>query len=151
MTDVEIEARHVWEKKFARSSPSETCNEYMACLSLRAIPVQVFLAGDPKPIALPVTSIMEGRLLVALGIPRDERNQIQGLQQRGSVAEDDKGENSLAKRSSTRALVRLASNPPPMAGHIQRRTSTWLLRPYPNGTGAHRERNHTDWVMALAC
>ena len=34
---------------------------------------------------------------------------------------------------SSRAIARLAANPPPEVGVIQRKTKSWLLRPYPLG------------------
>ena len=70
----------------------------------------------------------EDLLLKQLGLPGVERRQIEGVmthaasssQSRLAVTEDT---------LSTRALLRLAADPPPQVGDIQRRTTRWLLRP----------------------
>jgi hypothetical protein len=64
-------------------------------------------------------------LLKAIGLSEEERNQIEGLttiQMRGSLGLTE-------AQLSTRAIVRLAVDPPAEVGSLQRRTSNWLLRP----------------------
>jgi hypothetical protein len=72
-----------------------------------------------------ITSLGEQRMLTALGLPSSERSLIEGLKFKRSSG-DSLNERQLANR----AIVRLASNPPPEVGSLQRRTRGWLLRPY---------------------
>jgi len=104
---------------------------YAACLSLRTLPNTAFL-GSSSPIwPLPISSINEDKLLKELGLHQAERHQIEGLSAisaRGSFTIF-----STEAQLSASAIVRLAANPPPAIGKMQRRTAGWLLRPFPLG------------------
>eukprot|EP00966_Prymnesium_polylepis_P324761 7380784-Prymnesium_polylepis.2 len=69
------------------------------------------------------------RLLKELGLPEAERMEIEGLQ----VQRNSDTQSLTDKQQSLRAIRRLVSNPSPQVGQMQRRTSGWLLRPYPLG------------------
>ena len=97
---------------------------YASYLSVRSIPVDVFLLDGPPKDALPITSIGEDKLLLKLGVSRGERDQIEGL-----AALGDQIEAQLASR----AIVRLAADPAPEVGVMQHRTAKWLTRPFPLG------------------
>ena len=105
---------------------------YSRILCLRSMPVSSFMSSGRPIWVLPITSINEDRLLSELGLPRAERDQIEGLEntkkvtRRGSTL-------SIAEELSSRAIIRLAANPPPEVGRMQRRTAERLLRPYPLG------------------
>jgi len=102
---------------------------YVGCLALRSLPMPVFLGTSLRKWKLPITSVNEDVLLKAIGLSEEERNQIEGLttiQMRGSLGLTE-------AQLSTRAIVRLAVDPPAEVGSLQRRTSNWLLRPYPLG------------------
>jgi len=77
----------------------------------------------------------EDRLLAQMGLPRAERYQIEGLQMGRSPAVGVTGLPDLtSEQLSRRALLRLATDPPPEVGDTQRRTAGWLLRSYPLGS-----------------
>ena len=97
---------------------------YASYLSLRSIPVDVFLSDEPPKDPLPITSIGEDKLLLELGVSRGERDQIEGLAALGDQVE---------AQLSARAIVRLAADPAPEVGVMQRRTAKWLTRPFPLG------------------
>jgi hypothetical protein len=72
---------------------------------------------------------------MAMGLPRSERNQIEGLQIRRSST--DGGERNISSgltddQLSAKAIARLVADPPSQIGELQRRTAKWLLRPYRN-------------------
>eukprot|EP00966_Prymnesium_polylepis_P077141 1786886-Prymnesium_polylepis.2 len=96
-----------------------------------------FLGDAPQPWILPITSVNESRLLKELGLPKAEHNQIVGLRirhvQRVSGASNIWGFWLTEQQISSRAIVRLANNPPPGVGRLQRLTSQRLLRPFPLG------------------
>jgi len=101
---------------------------YTSCLALRSLPIAKFLRDDPLGM-LPITSINEDRLLKELGLAREERKLIEGL-----TTVNTRGSQGLTEEQlSSRAVVRLAADPPPGVGNLQRRTRTWLLRPFPLG------------------
>ena len=103
---------------------------YGSTLALRSLKVSVCLSGAVSPWPLPITSIMEVTLLRALGIPRSMRNHIMGI----LAAGDQGGQFGLDDQQlSSNALVSLARDPPPEVGTVQRRTSGWMLRPFPFG------------------
>jgi hypothetical protein len=79
--------------------------------------------------ALPITSIAEDRYLKELGLPITERNQIEGLLSGRSSSQAATG--LTEEKIMSRAVVRLAANPPPAVGMMQRRTADWLLRLLP--------------------
>jgi|EP00966_Prymnesium_polylepis_P077069 hypothetical protein len=84
----------------------------------------------------------EDRLLKDLGIPETERRQIEGLYFRRSTSTkvfDAAGPVLTEEQLTPRAVARLATNPPPGIGKMQRRTSKYLLRPYPLGTPCNIE------------
>ena len=125
-------------EKFQRSSRNvKGANDplYSAVLSLRSLPISDFCSHNPPAWALPITSMNEDRLLEELGLPPAERNQIEGLQV-GNADPRPGGGTSVGpsvEQLSSRAVARLAANPPPEVGRMQRRTAEWLLRPFPLG------------------
>ena len=108
---------------------------YESILTLRSLPVSSFLGDGTPSWPLPITSINEDRLLVEIGLSAEERSLIEGLQnaRRASVAAASLGGNLTDEQLSSKAIVRLARDPPPAVGNIQRRTCKWLLRPFPLG------------------
>ena len=73
-------------------------------------------------------------MLSSLGLSRAERHLILGLQMRRSkLASVDVGLSLSDEQLSSRVIGRLAANPPPDVGGMQRRTRAWLLRPFPTG------------------
>eukprot|EP00966_Prymnesium_polylepis_P015278 353485-Prymnesium_polylepis.1 len=62
----------------------------------------------PREWPLPITSINEDKLLVALGLQRSERNQIEGL----SSIKVRGGLTITEAQLSSQAVVRLAADPP---------------------------------------
>eukprot|EP00966_Prymnesium_polylepis_P319446 7375905-Prymnesium_polylepis.1 len=76
---VQGKARDTLARKTSLTSKKITDELYAGCLTLRSEPVSSFLGDTPKW-KLPVTSIREDELLKLLGLPKSERNQIQGLQ-----------------------------------------------------------------------
>jgi hypothetical protein len=102
---------------------------YSSYLSLRSRPFKDFVGGAEPKWVLPMSSVNEDCLLQHLGLSRDERMQMEGLQVgRQSAAVDGSGMLEEEKRV-TRAVVRLAAAPPPQTGALQRLSSNWLLRP----------------------
>ena len=119
-----MKARRKLDRKL-KADKTKTDKFYALHLCLRSEPVSAFL-GDAKPKSeLPITSINEDRLLKALGISVSERNLIEGLlaRSKGQV-----GIGLTEEQQTSRAIVRLAANPPPEVKGIQRRTADWLLR-----------------------
>jgi len=108
---------------------------YVARLALRTLPVPIFLSDAPPKWILPITSINEDRLLTELGLPHAERDQIEGLQshQAAATTGEHEGLHLTVEQLSSCAIARLAANPPEEVGRMQRRTSGWLLRPFPLG------------------
>eukprot|EP00966_Prymnesium_polylepis_P200987 4657716-Prymnesium_polylepis.1 len=98
---------------------------YASFICLRSVPASKFFSQEPANTQLSITSLGEQRMLTALGLPSSERSLIEGLKFKRSSG-DSLNERQLANR----AIVRLASNPPPEVGSLQRRTRGWLLRPY---------------------
>jgi len=108
---------------------------YQSILTLRSLPISSFL-GDNTPVwVLPITSINEDRFLAEIGLSTEERSLIEGLQnaRRASVAASSLGGSLTDEQLSSKAIVRLARDPPPAVGNFQRRTCKWLLRPFPLG------------------
>jgi len=103
---------------------------YVTYLSLRSLPVAAFLGDEPPAWVMPITSMREDKLLKELGLPRDERNQIEGL---SSVGRLHGGLELTEEQLSSRAIARLATNPPHGVGNVQRRTANWMLRLFPLG------------------
>jgi len=141
-----VEAASTFDENRRASTGKATDELYAECLTLRTVPFRAFLiainstdrASDLAH-ALPFSSVSEAYLLKALGLPSADRKQIQGLYSSplarrassidGSMLDEVAGEEELASL----AIVRLAAHPPAEVGNLQRRTSEWLLRPYPNG------------------
>lgn len=118
--------------KETRKNKLATDISYVNILGLRSRPVSNFmrsLDGPPDSQALQVTSLNEDRLLIVLGVPRSERDDIEGLMLRRS---NSRALATTEAQQSARALFRLATNPPLDVGLVQRRTAGWLLRPYPH-------------------
>ena len=83
---------------------------------------------------LPITSVNEDKLLKCLGLSTAERNEIEGLHiGRSQPARRAAGATQSEQQQRDRAIARLAADPPPMVGAMQRRTAKNLLRPYPLG------------------
>jgi len=112
---------------------------YASTLTLRSLAVSAFLGDEPPVWPLPITSINEDRLLTELGLSLAKRNQIEGLhfgrdamQERMVSGSHHRG-GLTEEQLSSRAIAQLAADPPAKAGNLQRRTSSWLLRPFPLG------------------
>jgi len=126
-----MSARQKFDKQ-ARPRKDITDEFYASYLSLRAEPVANFMERRQSRWALPITSVNEDRYLRALGVSVFERNEIEGLM--GGRAQSAAALHGLTgAQQSSRAVVRLAVNPPAAVGEMQRRTAAWLLRPYPLG------------------
>ena len=106
---------------------------YSSIIGLRSVPVADFLGNAPPAWALPITSINEDRMLAELGLPRAERDQIEGLQVDLTTTAGRHGGFAMTEELSSRAIRQLAGNPPAQVGRMQRRTAEKLLRPYPLG------------------
>jgi len=123
-------AERIDRKRNRRHSYDTTDEYYSECLSVRSAPLTWFLKGGAHHNwVLPMTSINESRLLVELGLLQAERSQIQGLQT--SLAQTDTTHQLNEEQLSSRAIIRLAVDPPPEVGQMQRRTASQLLRPFP--------------------
>ena len=142
------------EEYRTRSSRNVTDGLYAGLLCVRSQPVKEFLARRSKPASLliNITSVSEGVLLKLMGLSADERYQIEGLQVRGASAKSYVAGMASLEQISSRAVVRLAQNPPAAVGSIQRRTANWLIRLYPNGYAHTREgqRPHVSLVQRSA-
>lgn len=120
-------------RRYSRSKKAMTDPAYSACLCLRGEPLPVFL-GESKPRwPLPITSINEDRLLQELGMKVSERKQLEGLHSERSSVDLHHELGLTLEQLSSRAVVRLAANPPLQVGHMQRLTAKHSLRPYPLG------------------
>jgi len=117
------------------ASGMTTTDPYFASLlGLRSVPVREFLHASPPPWPLPITSINEDTLLAQLGLRRFERHQIEGLQMGPTRGSDSRASAAQSASSSmSRALERLAVEPPLHVGTMQKRTAARLLRPFPLG------------------
>eukprot|EP00966_Prymnesium_polylepis_P289876 6695801-Prymnesium_polylepis.1 len=121
-------------RRFSTKSMKKVDDYYTSIVSLRSVSVGTFLGNAPPQHALQITSINEDRLLRELGLPKEERKQIEGLKIRRFSSDEEGSGLTLSKEQlSARAIVRLAANPPPPVGMMQRRTAIKLLRPYPLG------------------
>eukprot|EP00966_Prymnesium_polylepis_P094708 2192508-Prymnesium_polylepis.1 len=107
-----------------RLSKRATHPIYEGVLTVRASPLPTFLGAARPKWPITITSLSEDKLLASLGVPKAERKQIESLVQSASVHDDP---------LKSRALIRLAADPPLEAGRMQRRTAAWLLRPFPLG------------------
>eukprot|EP00966_Prymnesium_polylepis_P309381 7149015-Prymnesium_polylepis.1 len=125
-----MKARTKLDKKL-KADKNKTDKFYSFYLCLRSEPVATFL-GEGKPKSeLPITSINEDRLLKELGISVSERNLIEGLSSRSRKFSSGIGVTD--EQQTFRAVARLAANPTPEVRAMQRRTTNFLLRPYPLG------------------
>jgi len=142
-------------KRINHSSRAENCHSYIAqsprprvvtwatgdgtdtlysgCLCLRTLPKEDFLGRSPPKWPLPITSISEDQLLIVLGLSENERSQIEGLRIGSSALQRKSRSLQAEEKLSSNAIVRLAANPPPEAGWLQRRSLYWLLRAFPLG------------------
>jgi len=123
------------DKARTKSGKNATDNFYANHLVLRSQPVEQCLRSIRRW-PLPITSINEGRLLLALGVSEADRHQIEGLKLRRGLpgAADLPGAQALVEEQlALRAIVRLAREPPSEVGVLQRQTRDWLLRPFPLG------------------
>eukprot|EP00966_Prymnesium_polylepis_P150969 3487568-Prymnesium_polylepis.1 len=64
-----------------------------------------------------------------MGMPHHERNQVEGL----TAPHERHGQGMTETQLSSRAILRMTSNPHSKVGKMQRLTSTRLLRSYPLG------------------
>eukprot|EP00966_Prymnesium_polylepis_P329563 7385247-Prymnesium_polylepis.1 len=127
-----LEAQRSMNKTRKKSLKFGTDAVYADLLSVRSVPFPVLLAGASRQLPLAMTSIAEKKMLKLLGISSVEQQQIQGLQiRRRSLVE---GQIELTEEQlKSRAILRLAADPPPAVGNMQRCTAKALLRPYPDG------------------
>jgi len=108
-------------KDAAKKAEQATEQLLASIISLRATHIKEFIK-EKTNWPLTITSINEDRLLEQVGLSVEERNHIEGL--------------SLVNRLSAahnHTAVNLARDPPREMFELQRRTSKWLLRPYPHG------------------
>jgi len=111
-----------------------TDEHYASCLCLHSLPVAQFFRRDRPEGPIPITSINEDRLLTELGLSEVERSRLEGLIPSSSSSLRDEDQHELSQgQLSSRAVVRLACNPPQAVGTIQKLTTSWLLRPFPLG------------------
>jgi len=134
----DVQAKMSARKKFdkqARPRKDDIDDFYASYLSLRTEPIASFMERRQSKWALPITSVNEDRYLRLLGISVLERNTIEGLM--GGRAQSTAALLGLTGEQQTlHAVVRLAVNPPAAVGVMQRRTASWMLRPYPLGYAA---------------
>jgi len=116
------------------SKSRSTDQLYASYLCLRSLPVSSFMQSEARQTSLNITSINEDKLLAAMGLSSADRKAIEGLQPRHVLTAEhlDAGGNT-EEEMSTLAIIRLAREPPLQVGQMQRRTSQWLLRPFPLG------------------
>ena len=121
--------------KQRRSSRKKTDDFYAACLSMRAMPLLAFLADNPPKWPLVIVSLSESKLLNELALPKAEQKLICGLQLGPSPSSVVvRGGTILSETQlANLATVRLARDPPPRVGQMQRRAAGILLRVYPHG------------------
>jgi len=112
-----------------KSSKNTTDDFYASQLCVRSLPVAAFLKDAPPKWPLPITSINEDRLLRELGLTHTQRNDIEGL----SSVSVRGGRGLTEAQLSSRAIARLAADPPSQVGRMQQRTARWLVRPFPLG------------------
>ncbi|KAL1496398.1 hypothetical protein AB1Y20_016353 [Prymnesium parvum] len=124
------EARRKLEKKRGKKRAKHATDPHFAThLCLRTVPVSDFLVAEDNGWVLPITSVNEDVLLKELGLSQLDRHQMEGLTFRSADVPSSLTEAQL----STLASVRLARDPPPEVGTMQRRTAGWLVRLYPLG------------------
>jgi len=134
-----------------QAAQAPTDEFYSSCVCLRSVPLPIFLRKPNSdshkllPSVVPgkgvvtISSINEDRLLAKLGVPRVERYQIEGIIRK--MVHDGQALTAAAtsnvrlteEQLSSRAVARLAENPPPEIGQMQRRTTYRLLRLFPLG------------------
>jgi hypothetical protein len=118
-----------FDKKRQKSQRGTADPLYASVIGLRSAPLSKFLQQTTLQWQLPMTSICESRLLMEIGVPNSERNQIMGLQRRASELGTLSGPGGLTEpQLVARAIGRLATDPPQLVGAMQRRTTSWLLR-----------------------
>ena len=152
-------ARRKLDKKL-KADKNTTDKYYSLYLSLRSEPISTFLGQSTPKSELPITSINEvrpqgfeirvavalalaahspvseslcgqDRFLKELGVSVSDRNLIEGLLT--SLSQSEVGIGLTEEQQTARAIVRLAARPPPEVTAMQRRTATFLLRPFPLG------------------
>jgi len=144
----QVDARDALQKrsKNRKQLKQLTDESYLSTVAIRAQPISTFL-GRIAPLALlPITSMNEDRCLKELGIPKDERDRIEGLQVGLDFSDSVRligraapNTSSWRRRSlteqqlSSRTLARFAADPLPEVGAMQRRTTTKMWRPFPLG------------------
>ena len=109
---------------------------YVSYLSVRAHPIAALMGDAPPKYVHPITSINEDKLLKLLALSFKDRSQIEGLSQTRRSSAPSGNQLAVARseeQQMMKALGRLVRHPPPEVGDLQRRTRTWLLRPYPLG------------------
>jgi hypothetical protein len=127
---------------------------YISCLGLRAVSVEALLADAQQKWPLQITSFNEDKVLRALGVSKAEQHQIEGLQHgqfsnnRRVAIRDDRQQAGLGLTNDqlcSRAITRLAANPPQKVGRFQQRTVDKQVRAYPHGCVASL-RTHNLWT-----
>ena len=114
-----------------KMTPTETY--YASLLAFRSLPFQNFSEDLPPKWPLPISSVNEDRFLTEIGLAFNDRYEIEGLQAGRRNASGQSGAHlaSTAREkqwSATRAVVRVAANPPREVGTFQRRTVHWAIR-----------------------
>jgi len=100
---------------------------YLSCLAMRSVRFNDLMHNAPAIWPLQSASINEDRLLEVIGVHEVERHQMENLARPGT--EDIRRLQEL----STIALARLAANPPPEVGLVQRIATAHQLRSFPDG------------------
>lgn len=135
-------ARRQLEKKRRKSKRMKDDEYYISCLGLRAVSVEALLADAQQKWPLQITSFNEDKVLRALGVSKAEQHQIEGLQHgqfsnnRRVAIRDDRQQAGLGLTNDqlcSRAIARLAANPPQKVGRFQQRTVDKQVRAYPHG------------------
>eukprot|EP00966_Prymnesium_polylepis_P122262 2826035-Prymnesium_polylepis.1 len=125
-------AKRKLDKRMARKGT----DAYLAAsLALRSVPFPSFVGNTPAKYVLPIYSVNEDKFLRQLGLPSSERKQIEGLKlnRSTSISGEVGGPGLTEAQLTAHAVARLAANPPPTIGAMQRRTADKLLRPFPLG------------------
>jgi len=121
-------------KKFQKPTKASDASLYTSCLAVRSGDLSDAMQCVPPNTPLPILSVNERRLLDMLGLSRVDQYLIEGLQVQ-DIPSAISGDHVMLSEDqlSTRTSARLAADPPPQVGHLQRLTARWLMRPYPHG------------------
>ena len=122
----------------ARSKKQEkqrTEEQLASIIALRSWPFLDVLKGADAHWALPISSVNEDKLLEALGLSAEERNELEGLI--GAVRQPTMRMGSknatVAAPSVNSVVTKFAHSPPPGVATLQHRSEAHLVRPFPLG------------------